>query len=108
MNVHLISNRFNRLLSVDHIWKHYFGKKYCWNIVTNQCKFSTLYIPFNDIPLDISLNNLRVLDLSYNNIVSISPEINQLVNLEKLDLFSNILMSIPPKYVDLSNYNGYI
>ncbi len=54
--------------------------------------------------LDEYLKNnkdMKILNLSYNNITSIPSEIVQLVNLEELDLSNNNITSIP-KELDLS------
>ncbi len=57
-----------------------------------------------DMPSEIGdLTELTVLDLSQNNLRSLSPEIGSLTKLKELKLYDNLLASLPPEIGNLTN-----
>lgn len=69
---------------------------------TNTKAFSMLALSGDITPLTI-FKNLKSLDLSYNGISTLPPEIANLTNLTDLNLAGNTLTTLPPEISSLSN-----
>lgn len=71
---------------------------------TNTKSFNALALTGDITPLTM-FKNLEFLDLSYNGISTLPPEISNLTKLNYLDLSSNTISTLPPQIGNLFNLN---
>lgn len=110
-NIRVISPDISKLINLEHLYMYSNRIKdfrACCNL-PNLKKLDLSYNKIVEIPDEIdNLISLKKLSLEFNSISSISPNIGKLCNLKSLILFANYITSLPSELKNLKLKNLYI